>query len=211
MSGYRDGISANVDVFWTEIAYRDHVLQLYKSDGVFLDALAGFVLEAFHSQESAIVIATNAHLNALESRLRSYGYDIEKLISEHRFIPLNAEETVSEFMINGVPDEATFKAAANKLFYDAGYGKRPVRVAGEGTALLWKHGYKDAAIRLEQLWHEFQKENPHSLFCGYAEAMFENDVNAALPVCNAHSKMISGAEKQITHVFYSEIEQNQVS
>lgn len=33
----------NADIFWCEDALCDHVVQIYENDGVFLDALAGFV------------------------------------------------------------------------------------------------------------------------------------------------------------------------
>jgi hypothetical protein len=204
MSGFCDWVSADVKDFWTEIAHTDHVLQLYENDGVFLDALTGFVLDAIHAHENAVVIATHAHLNSLERRLASYGYDIEALISDHQFIPHNAEDALSEFIINGLPDETLFKKAASRLFADARYKQRPVRVFGEGTALLWKAGFKRGAMKLEELWCEFQHQHPHSLFCAYSEDMFD-DINSSALVCNVHTKMISGSEKQITRVLYRKI------
>lgn len=210
MSGNSNWISADVKNFWTDIAHSDHVLQLYENDGVFLDTLTGFVLDAIHANETVVVIATHAHLNSLERRLASYGHDVEALISDHQFIPYNAEDALSEFIINGMPDETLFKKAANKLFADARYNQRPVRVFGEGTALLWKAGHQKGAIKLEELWCEFQEQHPHTLFCAYAEDIV-NDVNTSNLICNEHTKMISGSEKQITHVLYRKIEHSHAS
>ena len=89
---YDDWLIANAETFWSEIAHSHHVLQVYDNDGVFIDAVTGFVQAALNANETAVVTATEAHLNALETRLQAYGLDIEMLISQHRFIPINVEE-----------------------------------------------------------------------------------------------------------------------
>src|SRR5687768_3073175 len=88
----------NTDVFWGEIAPCDHVLQVYENDGVFLDTLAGFVGGGINAGDCCIVIATDGHLKALHDRLVSYGIHVNNLVSENRYIPLNAEETLAKFM-----------------------------------------------------------------------------------------------------------------
>jgi len=201
-----DWVVTDVNAFWAEIAHSKHVLQVYQNDGVFIDALAGFVLDGIQSHETVVVIATNAHLNTLESRLASYGLDIEALISEREFIPFNVEEVLAEFVVDGLPDETLFKKAANKLFREAGYNERSLRLFGEGTAMLWHMGYPDGALKLENLWCEFHEQHPHTLFCAYSEQMFEAEgMGSTLPICALHSKIISGTEKQVTHIFYRQV------
>ncbi len=48
---------SNTDAFWSEIASCDHVVQIYENDGVFVDALAGFVGGGINTGECVIVIA----------------------------------------------------------------------------------------------------------------------------------------------------------
>src|SRR5688500_4020280 len=98
----------DTDIFWGEIAPTDHVLQIYENDEVFLDALAGFVGGGINAGDCVIVIATDAHLQALNNRLSSYGVHVPTLVSDERYVPLNAEATLSRFMVNGWPDETLF-------------------------------------------------------------------------------------------------------
>src|SRR6202022_722238 len=108
LEAYNDWHQSRTDIFWGEIAPCDHVVQIYENDGVFLDALAGFTGCGINAGECVIVIATQAHLNSLEKRLKSFGIHVNSLIEDDRYIPLNAEETLSKFMVNGWPDETLF-------------------------------------------------------------------------------------------------------
>jgi hypothetical protein len=103
------------DVFWGEIAPCDHVVQIYENDEVFLDALSGFIGAGINAGDCVIVIATTTHLNALEKRLVLYGVRIDTLIEDDRYIPLDAEETLSTFMVNGWPDEKLFMKTISAL------------------------------------------------------------------------------------------------
>jgi MEDS: MEthanogen/methylotroph, DcmR Sensory domain len=202
-TAYGDWLSANVDTFWGEIARFDHVVQVYENDGIFLDTLTGFVESAISFNENAVVIASNAHLSALEFRLQSYGHHIETLILENKFIPISAEDLLTEFLVNDLPDEAKFTKAATKLFDQASVNQRKFRAFGEMVAILWAKGNKKATLQLEHLWSNLLSKDPFCLFCAYPKNIFnDRSNNSAKPVCNAHTKIISGEEKQLTHVLY---------
>jgi len=79
---------ADADIFWGEIAPCDHVVQVYENDGIFLDALSGFVGGGIKGNECVIVIATSNHVQALHERLLTYGISVETLIGDERYIPL---------------------------------------------------------------------------------------------------------------------------
>jgi hypothetical protein len=193
---------SNANNFWKKIARFDHVLQIYENDGVFLDALTGFVMGVKNSDETAVVIATNTHLNALEYRLQSYGIDVEELISNNKFIPLSAEDTLAELIIDGRPDEQVIKKMASELFD----GHKKIRAFGEMVAILWTQGNKEAAIELENLWNKVSRHDRLSLFCAYPKSSFKDDeINSVMTMCEAHTKIISGSEKQLTHILYKEV------
>jgi hypothetical protein len=194
------------DIFWGEIAPCDHVLQVYENEGVFIDALAGFVGSGINANEACIVIATHIHLKALEARLKSYGLQIDTLISENRYIPLNAEETLARFMINGWPDDTLFMNTVSELLQKAkGNKNRKVRAFGEMVALLWAQGNNGATVRLEHLWNEFCSKETFCLFCAYPKAGFTEDINNSFNhICTAHSKMIAGSEKQLIQISYTD-------
>ncbi len=69
-----DGLQVRYDVFWGEIAPCEHVVQIYENDENFLDLLSGFVSGGVNAGECAVVIATAAHLAALDQRLAALGY-----------------------------------------------------------------------------------------------------------------------------------------
>lgn len=127
---------AKAEIFWAEIAPCDHVLQIYENDGVFLDALTGFVGGGINAGDSCIVIATDSHLKALENRLESYGIYIGALIADNRYIPLDAEDTLSRFMVNGWPDEKLFNQTVSELITRGrNHSSRNIRAFGEMVAI----------------------------------------------------------------------------
>ena len=203
MKGYNDWNKTETDIFWAEIAPCEHVVQIYENDGVFLDALAGFVIGGINSDECVIVIATQAHLDALDKRLRSFGTYLDQLVHDDRYIPLNAENTLSKFMVNGWPDEALFIKTVSEIVQRGGCKGRRVRAFGEMVAILWAEGKQGATVNLEHLWNNFCTKNSLSLFCAYPKSGFTQDINESiLNICGCHSKMIEGSKRSLTQVLY---------
>ena len=206
MNNGSDWQQSKTNIFWGEIAPCDHVIQIYESDGIFLDALAGFVGGGINSDECCIVIATDNHLRALESRLTSYGIQIHDLVSENRYIPLNAHEILSKFMVNGWPDEELFNKTVAELIHKGSCNNRRIRAFGEMVAILWAEGHNGATVQLEHLWNKFCEKESFSLFCAYPKSGFTDDINdSILHICGTHSKMISGSEKQLTEITYKNL------
>jgi MEDS: MEthanogen/methylotroph, DcmR Sensory domain len=200
---------SKADIFWGEIAPCDHVVQIYEDDNIFLDSLAGFVGAGINAGDSCIVIATGAHLKALETRLINYGVHLESLIVGDHYIPLDAEETLSKFMIDGWPDEKLFNQTISSVISRAGYRKRRIRAFGEMVALLWAQGLNGATVHLEHLWNKFCEQKSFCLYCAYPKSGFTEDINSSLShICSAHTKMIGGSHKQLTEVMYRDILQS---
>ena len=197
---------SRADNFWGEIASCDHVVQFYDNDQIFLDSLAGFVGGGINAGDSCIIIATDAHLKALQHRLLDFGVHTDPLISSDRYIPLNAEETLSKFMIDGWPDEKLFNQTVSAVLTRAGFRKRRIRAFGEMVALLYAQGNVGATVQLEHLWNKFCSQKSFCLFCAYPRNGFGYDKNNSLShICCAHSKMISGSERQLSEVIYRDI------
>jgi len=202
----RDWEKAKASIFWGEIAPCDHVVQIYESDDIFMDALAGFVGNGINAGDCVIVIATAPHLKGLENRLALYAAQIDALKADNRYVPLIAEEVLSRFMINGWPDERLFMDTVSKLLEPAYRNNRRVRAFGEMVAILWAQGHYGATVHLEHLWNKFCEKQEFCLFCAYPRSGFTGNIHASINhICGKHSKLIAGSEKQMTDIFYRNI------
>lgn len=197
---------SNADIFWGEIAPCDHVIQIYENDGVFLDALSGFIGGGINAGECVVVIATSTHLKALNSRLTSYGIRVDTLIEDDRYIPLDADETLSKFMVDGWPDEELFMNTVSSIIERGSCQDRHIRAFGEMVAILWAQGLNGATVQLEHLWNKFCQQNKFCLFCAYPKSGFTQDMNdSIMNICDCHTRMIDGSEKQLTEVVYTNL------
>jgi hypothetical protein len=200
---YSDWVPTNVNTFWGDIARYDHVVQLYENDEVFYNTLTGFVLNTIQSNENAVIIATEPHLNALEGRMQRNGLHIDSLISDGQFVPLDVEEVIAEFLIDGVADESRLNETLSSLFTKASCNKKGFRMAGEIAPTLLAQGHTEIATHVEYQSEIFNHENPTCIYCAYSKKVFDNDrTGLATTICETHSRIISGSERQLTQVFY---------
>src|SRR5215212_777331 len=123
-------------IFWGELSPCDHLVQIYETDELFLDMLAGYVASGIHNDEAVIVVATQTHLNALNNLLESFLIKPHLLKAIGRYIPLNAEDALSNFMVNDWPDKKLFETFVSDVLAKARKNNRKVRVFGEMVAVL---------------------------------------------------------------------------
>ena len=180
--------------FWGELAPCEHSVQVYGDESSFMDALEGYVSSGLRKCESVIVIANAAHLHELEKRLRANWLDVDRARWEDRYIALLAQETLSLFMVNGMPDENRFTGALAPLLARARGGTdRKLRGFGEMVAILWAQGQFAAAIELEGLWNRLQTVERFPVFCAYPRSGFGKEASASIQtICAAHSRIIPG-------------------
>jgi hypothetical protein len=204
---FADWKKSSSNVFWGEIAPCDHVCQIYENDEVFFDLLEGFIIGGLKANDCVIVIATAIHLKFLNERLASLGYNLEELIRKDQYIPLNAEVTLSKFMVNDWPDEVLFVELVSDLMLKARKNDRQVRAFGEMVAILWDQGHSGATVHLEHLWNRFCKNESFCLFCAYPKIGFTQDANESLlNICGSHTKMIAGWGKSADDIFYKSLD-----
>jgi len=199
-------IKTSDHVFWAEIAPCEHVVQIYENDESFLDLLTAFVSGGVQAGEAVVLIATESHLSALDKKLEDLGHSVSELISTHQYIRLDAQETISKFMVNDWPDENLFNQVVSGVITRAKGNGRKVRAFGEMVAILWAKGQIGATVRLEQLWNKFCETEAFCLFCAYPQSGFTQDARDSLiHICSAHSKIITGGPISKKDVFYKSI------
>jgi hypothetical protein len=203
---------AETGVFWGEIAPSEHIVQIYENDDVFINLLAGFISHGFDSGDTVIIIATAEHLKALNQRLKAQNYDLFSLTLHDQYIPLNAEETLAQFMINGWPDEHLFYHLLNNLLLRSRKRGQKVRAFGEMVAILWKEGFGAATVQLEELWNRFCRAESFGLFCAYPKSAFTEDAHESLmKICNCHSKVVSSSSNGTSALLYKNIPEKMAS
>jgi len=194
---------SDLQVFWGEVAPRDHVVQVYESEKIFLDSLEGFIGSGILAGDSVIIIATQEHIINMDRRLRKQGFDTDLLSSTDQYIPLEANEMLSRFMRNDWPDEKLFFELITDLLKRVQQKNRRIRAFGEMVAILWQQGLNGATVQLENLWNELHKKDQFSLFCAYPKIGFTQDMHASLEtICCAHTKVIDGSPKPSTEIYY---------
>jgi DNA-binding NarL/FixJ family response regulator len=149
-----------------------HEAGFYSDDRFALDDITQFIGAALRGGDAAIVVATKLHRNSLLPRLQTYGLDIATAVEQGRYIALDAADTLSTFMLNGMPDLVRF----SKLFGDlvataskaATAGQARVAMFGEMCHFLWAHGNVEAAIQLEKLGNQLVQTYDLDILCGYS-------------------------------------------
>lgn len=177
---------------WSGLGGADHFVQFYEDDGYLADSVSGFIGAGVGAGYGAVVIAMPSHLEAIEERMAAHGLDLSLLRRQGHYVALDAQETLSKFMIGTLPDERRFLEVLGDVLQQVGQRRRGVRAFGEMVAVLWEQGNSAGAIRLEQLWNELMRDHSFSLFCAYPMHGFRGESNGEplLHICNAHSRVI---------------------
>jgi hypothetical protein len=197
---------SDVHVFWGEIAPCDHVLQIYESEKMFVSTLVDFACHGFKSGDGVIVIATPEHLEAVKKEIVKKGYNIDALIKSNQFVPAEASELLSRFMIRGWPDETLFHDSIMQLIEKASENKRKVRAFGEMVAVLWAQGLNGATVQLEMLWCQLHEKENISLYCAYPKSGFTQTLQESVDsICRKHSHLLDGTFRTSPDIYYRNI------
>ena len=178
-----------------EIA-RTHEVQFYSDDGSFVEGFSSFIETALRAGDVVIVAATEAHRNGLFQRLLESGVNLTAAIEQGRYLTLDIAETLSTFMVNGLPDPVRFHKITDHLVASAAKaskGKPPrVAVCGECAPTLWAQGNADAAIQLEHLWDGIAHTYDVDILCGYVLTHFQSEREKHIRerICAEHSAVL---------------------
>jgi CheY-like chemotaxis protein len=174
-----------------------HEVQFYADSESLLVGWTRFIEAALLAGNAVIVAATEVHQRGLLEKLQERGIDLSTAIDEGRYLTLDIAETLSIFMVSGLPDPLRFKNATSSLLTAAAKaakgGTARVAVCGECAPTLWVEGKVDAAIQLEHLWDEITKKHDVDVLCGYVLTNFQRDHQNYIRelICAEHSAVLS--------------------
>src|SRR5437868_5482687 len=120
-------------------AIGDHISQIYQEEDFLVEAVGFYAGSGIRRGDAAVLIATPAHRQAFARRLESFGWDAGELRAQGRLRFYDARDTLSRFLVNGMPDRAAFQRTLGKIFQEtaANAPRARIRVYGEMVNLLW--------------------------------------------------------------------------
>jgi hypothetical protein len=163
--------------------------------------VAAFLGEGIRRDEIGVVVATEDMRQAIRTQLLR---TIPHLDALPDYTALDADELLSNFLVNATPDRERFFHVMDQVFSQSAQARRSIRVYGEMVALLCHGGRPAAALHLEELWNLLAKRYAFSLLCGYPKSVFEaQDSQWLLNTCVTHSQLSivsdSGPNKAVCH------------
>ena len=177
---------------FSPVVAKHHAVQFYQDDADLIKTASDFLSEGLKGQQPALLVATPEHRRALLERLTTNGIDIDEAQDRFDFVVLDAEETLSRFMHEGMPDGVAFDATVGSVVGHI-LSTRPntvLRALGEMVDLLWKRRETEAAVRLEMLWNNLAMRHGVALLCGYAMGNFYKETVQFQEVCRQHSHIV---------------------
>src|SRR5262249_38088901 len=147
-----------------------HRVQFYSDDAILLESFGRHVATGLRAGDTAFVVATKSHLDALVYMLRREGIDLDNAMQQVTYVAVDAEAALSGFMVGDSPDSARFSERAAGIAELAESARRRghrIVACGEITHLLWSEGKTEAAIRAERLWNEVVKTHRIDALCAY--------------------------------------------
>jgi hypothetical protein len=172
-----------------------HLVQLYQTADKLplINNVARYMAEGLGRGESSVGVITPEHRELLNAELERLGVDTRAAVREKRLVWLDAQETLSRFIMSGWPDWNRFDAVVGAVIRSL----RPTpedpafRAYGEMVNILWQAGQFAAALRLEQFWNKLLSRFSFSLYCAYAADASDQKGRAALEqVLSTHTHVI---------------------
>jgi PAS domain S-box-containing protein len=169
-----------------------HLVQFYEDEAVLTESIARFTVNGLLAGSPVVIIATQAHLRDLEQRLLSTGFETSAARASGRLTCLDADELLSRFMRDGIPDARLFDSEIGTLIARQleRAGSAYLHAYGEMVDVLWKRGERSAALILEELWTGLQHKHSFTLLCAYAMAGFYKEPAELKRVCSAHTHVV---------------------
>ncbi|MES2900508.1 MAG: EAL domain-containing protein [Pseudomonadota bacterium] len=179
-----------------------HSVQFYDDDSFLIKGLSDFIGGAVAAGHTGIAIATGEHLRGLEATLKIRGVlDNNAQAPGGRYIALQADHMLPQFMEDGTPDEHLFREAIGGVIRNASetdqqqifvFGEMVAILCADSHCALHARGKYDAAIRVERYFNNLQRFYAFTLLCAYPLDAFPaaDDGACFAEVCTLHTDVL---------------------
>ena len=149
-----------------------HEALYYSGDAPLLNQWASVAENALSADATFLLLATDVHEDRLRAMLQTRGVNVARAVRDGRYMWLSVDESLAKFMVGDRLDETRFWNSVTAVMFSAARAStadHPYVVAcGECAPTLCSQGNAEAAIRLEQLWHEVTRTYRLDTFCAYS-------------------------------------------
>ena len=166
----------------------NHIVQVYEDDDFLVDALSHFVGSGLARGEGVVLFVAPRHWEACLRRLGAHRVAPHDAELRGQLAVINARTALARLMVDGMPDWKTFQDLVGTVINLTRRKYPRVRAFGEMVDLLWQHGERAAALRLEELWNHMIKVQSLTLCCAYRMDPLDGD--AVQNVCRQHSHLL---------------------
>jgi DNA-binding NarL/FixJ family response regulator len=151
---------------------RRHEAMFYSHEALLLEEWAAIGERALNAGSTFIIVAFDEHRTRVHAMLEARGVNVAGALRDGRFMSLTVDEAISQWIVDGLPDETRFWTAITSVMLAAARAcssEEPHIVAcGECAPSLCAEGDAKGAILVEQLWDEVAETYNLDIFCGYS-------------------------------------------
>src|SRR6185295_17342689 len=104
----------------SEIRPKDHLVELYENDDTLATRVSHYVREGLEREEGVVAIATAPHRDAIVGRLVDKQVDVHRAVQGGQLVLLDAQETLSQFLVDGRPDPERFERTVGGILNAVG-------------------------------------------------------------------------------------------
>jgi hypothetical protein len=163
-----------------------HVVQFYGSDDDLADRASRYLAAGVQRGETAVVVATAAHLQAIEARMAATS-QFAAARAKGRFIALDAIEALDRILVRSRVSPPALERLVGDLVAEALAASPAICLYGEMVALPWSAGRPDTTIQLETLWRDLSQHLPIRSLCGYPASLASENGGALRDICDLHT------------------------
>src|ERR1041384_5237849 len=122
----------HIKQFLGQPAQHNHIVQFYEREDFLYDSVAHFLAAGLSAGEPVVVIATQPHHAAFVARLKLHAIDVAAATATGQLTLLDAEQTLSAFMVNDAPEWERFRTVVGGVLENSRVGREGMRVRAYG-------------------------------------------------------------------------------